>query len=125
MRLFDHGFPALGVRAIIPPDNAPIADLAFYRTDPPKGDSYMTRPPDLVAEVTGDFGERKRIDRKVEIYREFGCRSVWIIDFVRHEVEVYEGGGRTVYGEGDVIRTAVVPELELPVADLFARTDRK
>jgi Uma2 family endonuclease len=123
--LEDYGFAGAEPRAIIPPNHAPIADLAFYRADPPADDSYMTHPPDLMAEVTADFGERERIARKAELYREFGCRSVWIIDFARREVEVYEDGKRTVYGEGDIIRTAVVPELELPVAALFARTDRK
>lgn len=120
------GFASAEPRAIIPETadragSSPLPDLAFYLDDPPPHDDWMRRPPDIAAEVRSPSQRRAELRAKVDLYRDFGVRSVWLIDPERREVEIFESGERRLLGLDDAITTTVVPELSLTVRDLFTR----
>ena len=51
-----------------------------------------------------------------------GVREMWLIELYRKEVEVrsFEAAKTTVYKVGDVLRSEVLPRIEIPVASLFS-----
>jgi Uma2 family endonuclease len=120
------GYAGVEPRAIIPPGGtdgpgAPLPDVAFYRSDPPADDEWITRPPDVAVEIRSLGQSRRDIRVKVDLYIRFGVPSVWVIDLESNEVEVYEGGTRRVLTGSDVVESAHAPGLRFTVADLFER----
>jgi Uma2 family endonuclease len=120
-----YGFPAAEPRAIIPGGadrdaSSPLPDLAFYVRGRPADNDWMTRPPDIAVEILSHGQRRQELRAKIELYRAWGIRSVWMVDPERRSIDVYEGDGSTTFSGSDVIRTAVVPELDATVEGLFA-----
>jgi Uma2 family endonuclease len=81
----------------------------------------MRRPPDIAIEVRSPGQSRPELRAKVELYRDFGVTSIWLIDPERLEIEIFEGGTRRIFGLSDTLTTAVVPGFTLGVHDLFLR----
>lgn len=82
--------------------------------------------PDLAIEILSRRTAQR--DRKIKkgAYREAGIREYWIVDPWRRTVEIYVLGddGRRYDelcrgGEGETVRSAVLPGLEVRVGDLF------
>jgi Uma2 family endonuclease len=124
------GYPSVEPRAIIPggPDrdgSSPIPDMAFYLEEPPDEREWMTRPPDIAVEVLSPGQSRTEMRAKVDLYRVFGIRSVWVIDPERRSIDIYEDGSRSTYTGDDPIHCTVVPGLSLTVSGLFASIARK
>ncbi len=120
------GYAGVEPRAIIPPGvadgpSAPLPDVAFYRSDPPADDEWITRPPDVAVEIRSLGQSRRDIRAKVDLYLRFGVPSVWVVDLESNEVEVYEDGVRRVLSGADVVESRHAPGLRFGVADLFKR----
>ncbi len=51
-----------------------------------------------------------------------GVREMWLVDIEGQEVEVrsFEAGKTTVYKIADLLRSEVLPKIEITVADLFS-----
>jgi Uma2 family endonuclease len=81
--------------------------------------------PDLVVEVLSPSDARSAMNDKIEDYRRIGVRECWIaspeagtVEVMRLTTETAERLG--LYGPGDTVRSGVLPELALPVDELFA-----
>ena len=80
--------------------------------------------PDLVVEVLSPSNTRPYIERKLADYASVGVRECWLVSIDAHTVEVLrqEGGEwRRAYvrGEGELLESAVLPGLELDIAEIF------
>jgi Uma2 family endonuclease len=83
--------------------------------------------PDLVIEVLSPSTRRRDLGRKAEIYASLGIREYWPIDNSTRSIEVlrlragkYEPSPQAEQG---VIRSAIVPNLEIVLAEFFAVLD--
>ncbi len=82
-------------------------------------------PPDLVIEVLSPATAEKDRVGKRRVYERFGVPEYWLVDPETRTVEVlrwtedgYETAG--VYGEGDTLRSPLLPELAVELAGVFA-----
>jgi Uma2 family endonuclease len=119
-----HGHASVEPRAMIPGtadrgDSSVLPDVAFYLSDPPGNNDWMRRPPDIAVEVLSPGQSRPEMRAKVDIYRAFGVRSVWVVDPEWGLVDIYEGAGRRTVDRSEVLTTPVVPALRLPVRDIL------
>jgi Uma2 family endonuclease len=108
-------------------------DLLFLRTgNQPRWevDPSFDGVPDLVVEILSP--STTRLDRKIKhsAYREAGVPEYWIVDPRARTIEVFglsEDGARYVElcrgGEGDMVRSKVLPGLEVPVGEIFPPRD--
>jgi Uma2 family endonuclease len=106
-------------------------DILFIVTDRMSimGEKYISDAPDLVVEVLSP-GTRKR-DRvfKSKRYARFGVREMWIADPDRKTIEVFvnaDGGFRSeaVYRGDEVVKSPLLPGLEIPLARVFRTPGR-
>ncbi len=123
--LNDAGFASVEPRAVIRGStdlgpSSPLPDVAYYRADPPADDEWMSRPPDVVVEILSIGQSRREMRTKIDLYRQFGVGSVWVVDLERREVEVYEGAARRTLAGQDVLESAFVPGLAITIGQLFA-----
>jgi Uma2 family endonuclease len=88
------------------------------------GEKYISDAPDLVVEVLSP-GTRKR-DRilKSKRYARFGVTEMWIADPDKKTIEVHANTGKSfvrqaVYAGHDVLRSPLLPGLEIPLARVF------
>ena len=80
--------------------------------------------PDLVVEVISPNNSRAHIESKLADYAKIDVRECWLISPLSRTVEVLSqesGEWRRVYirGEGESIESAVLPGLELDIAEIF------
>jgi len=81
--------------------------------------------PDLVIEILSPSDTRKTIAQKLKDYGKIGVRECWLVPIEAETVEVLQLAPKSVkraglYGIGDVVRSQVLPGLELPTRKLFA-----
>ncbi|MBE7520241.1 MAG: Uma2 family endonuclease [Thermoflexaceae bacterium] len=119
------GFAAVEPRAIIRGSadlgpSSPIPDVAYYRANPPADDEWISRPPDVAVEILSIGQDRREMRTKIDLYRQFGVGSVWVVDLERREVEVYEGTVRRTLSGQDVLESTRVPGLAITIDQLFA-----
>jgi len=119
-----HGVAGVEPRAMIPgtadrDDSSVVPDVAFYLSDRPPDSDWMRTPPDIAIEVLSPGQSRREMRAKVDIYRSFGVRSVWVVDPEWGLVDVYEGAGRRTVDRSQVLTPPVVPALRLPVRDIL------
>jgi Uma2 family endonuclease len=82
--------------------------------------------PDLVIEILSERNRRLDEVLKLQAYERFGAREYWIFDPILKTTKVWE---RTAKGlrcrailaaaAGDVLKTALLPGLEIPLAEVF------
>jgi Uma2 family endonuclease len=94
----------------------------------------LGRTPDPAHDVPAiavEFVSRRRRDRKRDHivkrqeYAVIGVDEYWVIDRFRHKMTVYFRTGEVLeLTETDVYRTKLLPGFELPLARLFAKSDR-
>jgi Uma2 family endonuclease len=81
--------------------------------------------PDLVIEILSPGNTRRQIERKLADYVRIGVRECWLVSMEAEIVEVLQLSAKEIkrlglYGAGDHVRSAVLPELALPVKKIFA-----
>ena len=99
-------------------------DLAVYASPPPEGeDIWRTWVPGVVIEVISRDSEKRDYEEKPAEYLAFGVNEYWIFDADKSRVgAMRRAGGRwaeRVLGPADVIKTDLLPGLELRVAAVF------
>ena len=88
------------------------------------GRAFLELPPLLVVEILSPSNTRRQVQEKLEEYQSIGVPECWLVNFPARTVEVLRLSGDGVavlgvYGMGDVLRSEVLPEFELPIADIF------
>lgn len=89
-------------------------------------DGKLHAAPDLVMEVLspGVTNERRDREAKLKLYGRRGVREYWIINWLRHEVEVYRRAELTLQLvgtllEGDVLESPLLPGFRWPLNEIF------
>jgi Uma2 family endonuclease len=78
--------------------------------------------PDLVIEILSPGTAARDTGIKRALYARGGVREYWIVDPALETVELFSptrGSERILHEPGDTVISAVVPEFELAVADVF------
>jgi len=119
---FDVKLP-FGIASPVQPDV-----LVFLSGNEPRpGDKNFEGVPDLVIEVLSPATRRRDLRTKLEAYRDAGVAEYWLVDPDARTAVVYileKGKGYTELcrgGEGERVRSSVLPGFDLAVADLFPR----
>jgi Uma2 family endonuclease len=89
------------------------------------GVKFFEVTPELVVEVLSPDQTKETLAEKLADYAAIGVPEVWMIDPDARAVEVLAlAGGRyataALFAQGEIIASAVLPGLDLPVASLFA-----
>ena len=84
--------------------------------------------PDIVVEILSSDRGRDLV-RKRQVYAEAGIAEYWIVDELNHTVTPLELSGheyveRGVLTDDDTLTTALLPGLEIPLADIFRERSR-
>jgi Uma2 family endonuclease len=120
------GYASVEPRAIIGErsdrgPSSPLPDVAFYRSDPPADDEWMTRPPAVAVEILSLGQSRAAMRAKVDLYLSFGVESVWVVDLEREAVDIYESGIRRTLSGDEAIESPAAPGFHVTVSKLFER----
>lgn len=88
------------------------------------GEKFISAAPDLVVEVLSPSTEDRDRTVKTKLYARFGVRELWIADPETKRIEVLTNSGdgfrrEAVFGLGTVLRSALLPSLEIPIAEVF------
>lgn len=81
---------------------------------------HRTRADIVVEIISPDNAEYDR-KTKSDTYRAMGVREMWLVDTEKKEVEVrsFEAGKTAVYKTEGVLRSEVLPKIEIAVSALF------
>ena len=106
------------------PDVSFISKQRFAAGPAPVRGRFLGIVPDLAVEILSKSTARRDRDEKKAIYEQCGVAEYWIVDPDRRVVTLYRLDGDR-YAAGEQIRTGripsqVLPQLDLPVEDLFA-----
>jgi Uma2 family endonuclease len=127
--------PGLGRVAIAPfdfrlPDGGMVQpDILVYLRPERRGRRVPIRQvtPDLVIEILSPSTQDRDLGRKAEIYASLGIQEYWPVDIENRGIAVlalregrYESVAQITPG---VIRSAIIPTLEIILAELFAVLD--
>lgn len=87
------------------------------------GDRMVEGAPDIVVEILSSDRQRDLV-RKRQLYAAAGVPEYWIFDPVNDTATLLELQGeeyveRAVLGPGDIVTTALLPGLEIPLSDVF------
>lgn len=97
---------------------ADVAYLTKERWD--KIDRYLFGAPELVIEVLSPSNSLPKLHDKRKICLENGAREFWIVDPVKHEVEVSTPDGHSIiYKSGQQIALFFAPGATLAVDSIF------
>jgi Uma2 family endonuclease len=123
--LKEHGRATVEIRVVIPArgsrgDSALIPDVAYVRREGPPIRGRLAAPPHVAVEVLSPGQSRTEMRAKVDTYLAFGVESVWVVDWDRRAIDVYEGGARRTLTEEDTLDSPSVPGLTVHVGDIFA-----
>ena len=77
---------------------------------------------DIVIEILSPSTALYDRRTKSDTYQAMGVREMWLVDTEKKEVEVrsFEAGKTAVYKTTDVLRSEVLPKIEIPVTTLFS-----
>lgn len=128
--LEERGYAGVEPRAIIPSrgnrnPSSPLPDVAFYRDEPPEEDEWMTKPPNVAAEITSPGQTHAEMRTKVDLHLAFGVESVWVINPQRSVIDVYEPDARRTLQGADELESHAVPGFAIAVNALFALIRQK
>ena len=90
------------------------------------GEQVVDGPPDLVVEILSPGTARHDLGPKRAKYEQAGVPEYWIVDPVNKsvEIQVLEGGkyGRhALVRRDEILRSPLLPGLEVPLADVFVK----
>jgi Uma2 family endonuclease len=89
-------------------------------------DKNVQGAPDLVVEVGSPATRRRDEKTKLQLYERFGVQEYWVVDPDLDVIKVYRlvegrylGAMELTLAAHDLLRTPLMPGLELPLADIF------
>ena len=105
-------------------------DVAFIRAErlpSPLPQTFADLAPDLVVEIASPNDAYSELRDKVDEWLQAGVQVVWVADPQRRVVEVFEPNAPIrVLREGDTLTgDPVLPDFQLPLAELFAELGEK
>jgi len=88
------------------------------------GEKYISQAPDLVVEVLSPSTAERDQVLKTKAYARFGVRELWIAAPEGRTIEVFVNAGErfrreALFGMGDVLRSPLLPGLEIPLDSVF------
>jgi Uma2 family endonuclease len=111
---------------VLSPTDVVQPDLLFVATGRSAivGEKFITAAPDLVVEVLSPSTEDRDRTVKTKLYARFGVRELWIADPDTKRIEIFTNPGdgfrqEAVFGLGTVLRSTLLPGLEIPIAEVF------
>jgi Uma2 family endonuclease len=112
-------------KLLIPPfDSERHPDVSVYLDPPPETDVWSLWVPALVVEVVSPSSRERDYETKPDEYLQFGVREYWIVDREAQQLTVLTRTGEawmeTVLKPPAIHRTALLPGLEVSVAEVFA-----
>lgn len=106
--------------------NCFAADVCFVRKDRltallPDPIKFLQGAPDFALEVRSPRNTLKEIERKIELFLEYGCQLFWFVLPRRRSVRVYAGSleYQEIGEEGVLEGGSVLPGLTIPVREVF------
>jgi Uma2 family endonuclease len=94
-----------------------IPDVCVYLGKEPQEQVFRT-PPFICIEILSPLDRKDRIAKKVDDYRQFGVRHIWVVDPGKQRAWICDTGDwKDVVG--GVLRTEE-PILEVSLAEIFA-----
>lgn len=80
--------------------------------------------PDLIVEILSPKNSKHDIETKFNLYQEGGVKEYWIVEAEQRIVLVYtlkneEYIGLKPFGEGEIIKSLLFPEMKISVDDVF------
>ncbi len=83
--------------------------------------AHWTRA-DIVVEIISPSNEEYDRKTKADTYQAMGIREMWLVDTKKQELEVrsFEANTKAVYKAGEILRSQVLPKIEIPISTLFA-----
>lgn len=105
---------------VVQPDLCVICDLSKL------DDRGCNGAPDLIIEILSPGNSRTEMKDKFELYQEAGVLEYWVVSLIEKTIQVWtldEQGqyiSRRPKVEGDIVRTPIVPNLEVDVTEVFA-----
>ncbi len=114
-----------GVQTERDPDSVRGPDVTFIRmerlVDGQVPTGWVEIPPDLCVEVLSPTDRWSEVVKKISEYFHLGIPEVWVLDPVRHEVQIHldtNGTPRTLR-DGDTLASEQLPGFECAVSELF------
>lgn len=106
----------LGSRTVLQPDVVFVSSARMSIVTP----ANVQGVPDLVVEVLSPHDEDRDQIVKRDVYAKYGVGEYWVVDPARKTIEVmvlsgHEFGTPSVYGMDDVLKSVILPGLEMQV----------
>lgn len=107
------------VITVVQPDLSVICDSAKLDTRGCIG------APDLVVEILSPGNSRTEMRDKFELYQEAGVLEYWVVNPTERMIQVWKLNEQGFYiglpptVEGDILKTPIIPNLEIIVTDVF------
>lgn len=106
------------------PDVSFISYARLQAGPPPQRGKFLQIVPNLVVEILSDSTAARDLAEKKAIYERNGVDEYWLMDTDRRTITVFRlSAGRygppLLFGPTDVLTSAVLPQLTVPIADLF------
>ena len=107
---------------------APDLTVILRENEAVVSDRMIEGAPDIVVEILSS-DRRRDLVRKRRVYAEAGIAEYWIVDELNRTVTPLELSGheyveRGVLTAADTLTTALLPGLEIPLADIFRERSR-
>jgi Uma2 family endonuclease len=111
---------------VLSPTDVVQPDVLFVAVDRASivGEKFISAAPDLVVEVLSPSTEERDRTLKTKLYARAGVRELWIADTKEKTIEVLTNSGdgfqrEAVFGLGTVLRSFLLPGLEIPISEVF------
>jgi Uma2 family endonuclease len=111
---------------VLSEENVVQPDILFVRKERLSviGEKNLQGTPDLVIEILSEGTRRMDLQIKCKIYARFGIPEYWIVDPDADTVEVLAWTDRGyissgLYWKSDRLSSPLLPELDLPLAEVF------
>lgn len=107
------------VITVVQPDLCVICDPAKL------DDRGCVGAPDLIIEVLSPGNSRTEMKDKFELYQEAGVLEYWVVSPIERMVQVWKLNEQGFYiglppaVEGDILKTPIIPNLEVDLNDVF------
>ncbi len=90
------------------------------------GEANISGDPDLVIEILSPGTRNRDLEIKRKIYAGFGVPEYWIVDPEAETIDVLVLGDQgylsaAIFGRSDRLSSPLLPELTLPLSDLFEK----
>lgn len=101
-----------------------IAVVLRERVPSPLPVRFFSGAPDLAVEVLSSDDRPGEIAARVADYLQAGTVAVWVVDPEQRMLIVHTRAGATTFHKGETLRGALpIPGFDVPLEELFARTD--